>query len=96
MAKLENDTKYVDFNYKEGYEVVNWLGVQETIKEWQGGSEKENERLNGALRRAIASTCLHSFRNKNNLSFLLISTMQEIVLTRVSHLIMLSDRASEG
>ena len=85
------------------------MGVQETIKEWQGGSEKEkkklkpattiinyHERLNGALRRAIASTCLHSFRNKNNLSFLLISTMQEIVLTRVSHLIMLSDRASEG
>lgn len=41
MAKLENDTKYVDFNYKEGYEVVNWLGVQETIKEWQGLSEME-------------------------------------------------------
>ena len=44
MAKLENDTKYVDFNYKEGYEVVNWLGVQETIKEWQGGSEKEKKK----------------------------------------------------
>lgn len=48
------------------------------------------------FKKAVASTCLHSFRNKKNLSFLLISTMQEMVWTRVSHLIMLSDRASEG
>ena len=48
------------------------------------------------FKKAVTSTCLHSFRNKNNLSFLLISTMQEMVWTRVSHLIMLSDRASEG
>ena len=56
MAKLENDTKYVDFNYKEGYEVVNWLGVQETIKEWQGGSEKEKKKKK--TNRVHEQTCI--------------------------------------
>ena len=62
MAKLENDTKYVDFNYKEGYEVVNWLGVQQTIKEWQGGSEKEKKKkkLTGSMSKPASQHVQHA------------------------------------